>query len=257
MRRGYFNHNKLQLLKTKSIEELPNENSLGDLLKTVTNWYSPKIWEKIKEEKYSDYNFCGAGGTWKNSNQSATSKEWVSIYRHSAIYSDNWLTSTLNLKNTLKRHCPSLVETEPFINFGPDLLTQTGYQPEGNVLDFGAGVGKPWVDIPEKITLFMLEINIAASKKLKEVYKDDTNVRIVTDLNSIKDIRFDWIYSKDVLEHVRHINEHLDIFYILGKKTCRYNLLIDIGSSRGHVYGLHKDSELNPFWNKLYNYGSL
>ena len=251
MRRGYFYFNKLQLLKTKSIEELPNEESLGDLLKTVTNWYSPKMWKKIKEEKYSDYSFSGAGGIWKNSNQSATSEEWVSIYRHSAIYSDNWLTSTLNLRQMLKRYCPTIVEID---NMNPH---PTGYQPEGNVLDFGAGVGKPWEDIPEKITLFLLEINIEAAKKLKEEYKDNTNVVIVTDINSIKDIRFDWIYSKDVLEHIRHINEHLDIFYILGKKTCIYNLIVDIGGAAGHVYGLHKDSKLNSFWNKLYNYGSL
>ena len=112
-------------------------------------------------------------------------------------------------------------------------------------------------NIPKEIDLFLVEINLAAAEKLKRNYRQNSNVKIVTDLNDIKDIRFDFIYSKDTIEHVRYLNEHLNIFYILGKPTCRYTIFLDNCPSEGHVYDLHEDTILNKFWLELYKFGRI
>ena len=85
--------------------------------------------------------------------------------------------------------------------------------------------------------------------KLKESYKSSPNVKIISDFNEIINIKFDHIYSKDVLEHVRYINEHLKILYYLGNNNCSYNILIDDASSDGHVLNLYPDTVLKTgFW---------
>ena len=241
-RRGYWEYNKTEL-STLTTHELPHEDKLDSLLKLVTNWYSPKEWEKLRIKKFDDYKFSGVKGIWKDSNLKTTAKEWLSIYRYSNDYADNWNSDSQNLDRLLTAYEES-----------HEILR---YKRKANVLDFGAGVGRPWENIPEEIDLFLVEVNLAAAEKLKTNYRQNSNVKIVTDLNDIKDIRFDFIYSKDTIEHVRYLNEHLNIFYILGKPTCRYTIFLDNCPSEGHVYDLHEDTVLNKFWLELYKFGRI
>ena len=151
----------------------------------------------------------------------ATIKEWLSIYRHSKEYG-NWEVNTRTLSET---------------SFG-------------NVLDFGAGVGEPWKisSINENTHLYLLEANLKMASELEETYKSLNNVTIVTSLQDIKHLKFSLIYSNDVLEHVRYVNEHLDIFWHLGDTNCLNHHIIDYGLAEGHVLNLHQDTIINKFW---------
>jgi hypothetical protein len=201
----------------KSQIELSPNQPLSKLIDLVSDSLTLNEYE---ESKFNPLKFYGNGpNDWGNFNEITSPIEWLSIYKYSKEYG-NWSTITNPCNPSWK----------------------------GNILDFGAGSGTPWSNINPDITLYLLEANLILAKGLKETYNIYDNVKIITSLKEISDIKFDFIYSKDVLEHVRYINEHLDILYYLGNPDCTYFLEIDESPSPGHVLNLHTDSTMNSFW---------
>ena len=205
----------LQFNKTQI--DLSPKQSLSKLINLVSDSLTLKEYE---ESKFNPLKFYGGGPSdWGEFNTTTTPVEWLSIYKYSKEYG-NWSTSTNACNPTW----------------------------EGNVLDFGAGSGTPWNNIPPNVTLYLLEANLILADGLKETYSTYNNVKVITSLKEISNIQFNHIYSKDVLEHVRYINEHLDILYYLGNADCTYSLEIDEAPSPGHVLNLHNDSIIDSFW---------
>ena len=213
----------------KDINYKPNRN-LEDLINLTCESIS---YEEYQNSKFSKppYSFTVLNGSmhWEDSSKISTPQEWLGIYRYAPDYGKHWKSLPVDCF----KHCRS-----------------------GNVLDFGAGVGTPWINIPEEVTLYLYEANLQMANELKEIYQSHHNVIVVTSFKDIKDVKFDYIYSHDVIEHVRYVNEHLDILYYLGNdKNCIYNLLVDVGFSPNHVLNLHKDSILNNFWSSQIAFG--
>ena len=202
---------------TKTQINLSPKQSLSKLIKLVSNSYSLKEYEN---SKFNPLKFFGNGDSdWGEFNKTTTPIEWLSIYKYSKEYG-NWSTSTNACNPTW----------------------------EGNVLDFGAGSGTPWNNIPPNVTLYLLETNLLLADGLKETYSTYNNVKVITSLKEVSNIKFNHIYSKDVLEHVRYVNEHLDILYHLGNPDCTYSLEIDEAPSPGHVLSLHPDTTIDSLW---------
>ncbi len=210
----------LNFLKTKE-KTNPDTRTYEELLGLVLE-YMPedeyKKWEG-KRGKVGAYSH-----EWPEFNNTTTPKEWLSIYRYSQTYA----ASTIKTKS---------LPCKDYWN--------------GNVLDFGAGGGKPWGIPSDNINLYMYEANLYMVDFLKENYKNQPNVKIVNTFNDIKDIKFNHIFSCDVLEHVRYINEHLSLLWLLGDENCKYELIIDVGSAGGHVLNLHADTKINSWWNEI------
>ena len=212
---------KVITFNKNEIKPYGDETKLQELLDLVSEYSTLKEYKKFRS-KYKNNNYTGEGASnWNNSNVLCTPKEWLSIYRYADEYG-NWLSKT----NTCN----------------PAWKNKT-------VLDFGAGSGTPWEGVDD-VNLYLLEANLGLSSLLKKTYEPFSNVKIVTTLNELpKDIKFDYIYSNDVLEHVRYINEHLEILYYLGNETCNYDLIIDEAPSGGHVLNLHEDTKIKTiFW---------
>lgn len=164
------------------------------------------------------------GGSWRSKNTTTTPKEWLSIYKYSEEYSVGWYSNPRDASQ---------------------------FEGMTNVMDFGAGVGTPWKNIPANTNLYLYEANLVACKNLKENYKNNSNVKVISSFKNLKNVKFDAIHSYDVLEHVRYLNEHLELFYLLGNNGCLYHFIIDIGAAGGHVYDLHDDTHLSPDWSQF------
>jgi hypothetical protein len=215
-----MSHLILRFKKNNQIPVLETE-AVRELISLVSDSYTAEEYEKSRFDTLKLY---GNGpNDWGELNKTITPKEWFSLYRYSKEYGN--FTTITNSYNFNVR--------------------------QGNVLDFGAGSGLPWVDIPSEVTLYLLEANLVLAERLKNTYSEYTNVKVVTLLEEIADIRFDYVYSKDVLEHVRYINEHLNILYHLGNLECQYDLMIDTAPSGGHVLNLYGDTTIDSFWTSL------
>jgi hypothetical protein len=201
----------------KSEIELTLSQPLLELIELVSNSYTLKEYE---DSKFNPLKFYGNGiNDWGEFNKTTTPTEWLSIYKYSKEYG-NWSSTSKSCNPSWK----------------------------GNILDFGAGSGTPWINIHPGMTLYLLEANLFLANGLKETYSTYSNVKVINSLKEVSNIKFDYIYSKDVLEHVRYINEHLNILYYLGNIDCAYSLEIDEAPSPGHVLNLHKDSIIDSFW---------
>ena len=203
------------------IKKYGNEEKLDELINLVSEFSTLEEYKNTSYYKDKNINFKGGGGNWQDLNAKTTPKEWLSIYRYADEYG-NWKSKP----NT----CSPLWKNK-------------------SVLDFGAGSGTPWEGV-SGVNLYLLEANLGLSSLLKKTYEPFPNVRVITTFKELpKGIRFDFIYSKDVLEHVRYINEHLEILYYLGNENCDYNLIIDNVPSGGHVINLHEDTIIKTnFW---------
>ena len=210
---------KLNFTKTKS-KINPDTRTYEELSNLVLECMPEDEYKKWESKRGT----VGAHShQWSQFNISTTPKEWLSIYRYSQEYATSWETSTLPCKDYWN----------------------------GNVLDFGAGVGRPWEIPSDNINLYMYEANLYMVDILKENYKNQPNVKIVNTFNDIKDIKFNHIFSSDVIEHVRYVNEHLSLLWLLGDENCQYELIIDKGAAGGHVLYLHLDTNINSWWNEL------
>jgi hypothetical protein len=206
--------------KKDEILSFPQVKSLKKLVNLVTNSFTLQEYE---QSRFNLLKFYGNGtNDWEEFNKITTPKEWLSIYKYSKEYG-NW--------STITNSCDSSWN--------------------GNILDFGAGAGLPWNNIHSNMNLYLLEANLTIAEKLKETYSSYDNVKVITSFKEILNVKFNYIYSKDVLEHVRYINEHLDILYYLGNQNCSYNLSIDPAPSGGHVLNLHPDTVINEFWSQF------
>jgi len=213
----YVQYNKNQ------IKKYGDEKKLNELIDLVSECSTLKEYKKFRS-KYKDNNYAGEGASnWNNSNSLCTPKEWLAIYKYADEYG-NWSSKT--------QIC------------GPAWKDKT-------VLDFGAGSGTPWSGDIDGVDLYLLEANLGISSLLKKRYESFPNVKIITTFKELpKDIKFDYIYSKNVLEHVRYLNEHLEILYYLGNENCDYWLQIDPNPMGGHVMNLHEDTKIKTqFWN--------
>lgn len=207
------------------IKKYGNEERLDELINLVSEFSTLEEYKNTSYYKDKNISFKGAGGNWQNLNAKTTPKEWLSIYRYADEYG-NWKTKPNTCSPQWKNK---------------------------KVLDFGAGAGTPWEGV-DGVNLYLLEANLHISSLLKKTYEPFSNVKVITTFKELpKDVRFDFIYSKDVLEHVRYINEHLEILYYLGNENCDYYLMIDEGPSAGHVINLHEDTKIKAdfFLNKL------
>jgi 2-polyprenyl-3-methyl-5-hydroxy-6-metoxy-1,4-benzoquinol methylase len=208
--------------KKENIINFKTINKLENLIKLVTKTLTYKEYQKTDFYKMV---LPGEGNSdWhKFFNYTTDPITWLSIYKYDKLYGSNWSSNSKSM----------------------NLISK------GNILDFGAGSGMPWVHIPDEVTLYLLEINLVLFNKLVENYASYKNVKVINSLNEIKTLKFDFIYSKDVLEHVRYVNEHLEILYHLGNDSCQYYLDIDSSPAGTHVLNLHDDTIINDFWMKL------
>jgi len=202
-----------------SIKDYTPSKDLKSLIEMVSEVMSE---EEYRQHELNKLKFKGEGdGDWTNENRTVTSKEWLSLYKYDQHYG-NWRSQP--------QVCPSAWK--------------------GNILDFGAGSGTPWVEIRDDFNLYLVEANLLLAEGLRESYKNYPNVKVVGSLKEVEDVKFDYIYSKDVVEHVRFVDEHFDIFYMLLNPNGHCNLLIDASPSGGHVWNLHEDTTPNPFWSQ-------
>ena len=210
--------------KKENIKDYTPSKSLESLIALVSETMTE---EEYQNSPYGSQKFYGEVNVedWANNNKEANPRNWLSIYKFDKFYGSNWKSQP--------KACPQ--------------------EWKGNVLDFGAGPGTPWTDIREEFILYLLEANLVIADMLRESYKDYDNVKVVTSLLEVKDIQFNFIYSKEVIEHVRYTNEHFDIFYLLTKPEGECKLLIDPSPAPGHVYNLHEDSISNQFWSQYIN----
>lgn len=204
------------------IKEYKPESSLDVLIDLVSKSLTPEEYDKTE---FSKMKLQGNGSSdWHRFfNSTLDPITWLSIYKYDKLYGSNWTTTPKSM----------------------NLISG------GNVLDFGAGSGTPWVDIPDTIHLYLLEANLVLFDRLVANYSNNKNVTVINSFYDIKSLKFDYVYSKDVLEHVRYVNEHLDILYYLGNEQCSYYLDIDTASAGTHVLNLHLDTTINDFWVKL------
>ena len=137
----------------KDINYKPNGN-LEDLINLTCESIT---YEEYQNSKFSKppYSFTVLNGSrhWEDSSQVSTPQEWLGIYKYAPDYGKHWKSLPVECNN----YCES-----------------------GNVLDFGAGVGAPWVSIPEEVTLYLYEANLQMANELKETYKELLNVIVVT-----------------------------------------------------------------------------
>jgi hypothetical protein len=207
--------------KKEDVVGVKTTNKLENLIKLVTKTLT---YEEYEKTDFSRMQLPGEGASdWhKFFNRTTDPATWLSIYKYDKLYGSNWYSNSKPM----------------------DLIS------EGNVLDFGAGSGTPWISVPDNVTLYLLEVNLVLSNKLIENYSGYKNVKVVNSLDEIKTLKFDFIYSKDVLEHVRYVNEHLEILYHLGNESCQYYLDIDSAPAGTHVLNLHDDTIISDFWMK-------
>ena len=160
----------------KSEIELTLSQPLLELIELVSNSYTLKEYE---DSKFNPLKFYGNGiNDWGEFNKTTTPTEWLSIYKYSKEYG-NWSSTSKSCNPSWK----------------------------GNILDFGAGSGTPWINIHPGMTLYLLEANLFLANGLKETYSTYSNVKVINSLKEVSNIKFDYIYSKDVLEHVRYIRQ--------------------------------------------------
>jgi len=215
--------------------KIPKDKSLDELINLVDKSLTLEQYKKFRSKK--NYNFIGEGYNqrWNDCNLNATPEEWLSIYKYSDEYN--------NFKQAPNRIPQEWVKGHNV--WGSNFK---------NILDFGAGPGEPWSikSIDSNVNLYLLEANLSIANNLKEKYKwDCDNVHVVTSFQEIKHIKFNYIYSRDVIEHVRNLNEHLDLLYHLGAEDACYFYKIDGQPNPVHVLHLHNDTKINDFWQQF------
>ena len=210
--------------KKDSTMKIPNDKSLDELINLIED--SITFDEYVKFKSKGDFNFPGEGtGNWNDCNINASPKEWLAIYKFSEEY-NNWAVRD---KLSIPQHW------------------------DGNILDFGAGSGVPWnpESIKSDINLYLFEINMSIVNDIKKQYTNFENVHIVSSFQDIKHLKFNYIHSRDVIEHVRHVNEHLDVLYHLGADNSYHWYKIDGQPQPGHVLNLHSDTMITEFWQQF------
>ncbi len=123
-----------------------------------------------------------------------------------------------------------------------------------NVLDFGCGPN-PDIDKKYKCNFYLIEVNDKSRQKLSNRFLKRKNIYIFEGLSELinRNIKFDIIYSKDCLEHVRHINEHIILLYRLCKDEGMFMLQFPYGNyNAGHVSTLYEDTILDDVLKKAF-----
>ena len=169
------------------------------------------------------------GNLWEYRKKETTPRIWRGVYKYADVYG----------KSEWK---------EPAAKF--EYNTD---QKNINILDFGAGADRKPQIYTDK-NYYLVELNNWTFYKLKEYYKNMNNVFVFQNLSDVLSVKFDLIWSHDALEHVRLLNEHLNILY----RICNRDGILDLHISSqgecggGHVYGIFKDSLVRKPYNLIF-----
>jgi len=134
-------------------------------------------------------------------------------------------------------------------DFGPRFA-----EDDFKILDFGCGPnpigwGGPSHNLihTSHCQFHLVELNDFARNKIEERFGMHSRVFIYENLSEVfnSNVKFDIVYSRDVLEHVRYINEHLYVLYLLCKNNGYiYTKFPYDHKSGGHVSGLYEDTKI-------------
>jgi len=236
--------NKVNKNELKYIEEhflnFDIENTLKKIEKTSTK---QKIKEIFGEDSYfgatSDDQF------WNHeAKKTLTSDVWRAIYK----YSDEYGTydHTQNYNNVFDEY--SLNPNVKILDFGCG----------PNPLGFGSGdetYGFPYFINRCKCEFHLVELNDFSRQQIKKRFAEYSNVYVYENLSELfeKNLKFDVVHTKDCLEHVRYINEHLYLLYLLclDKGVILYTFPYGTHEA-GHVSTLYEDTILTEIMNKAF-----
>lgn len=113
------------------------------------------------------------------------------------------------------------------------------------ILNFGCG---PNIEIRDDYNIYyILDINKEIIKRLKQRFINKSNVIVLGSLTEAFDTgrTFDYIYSHETLEHVRFLNEHIQLLYRLCSNSGSLHLSFPIDNTcSAHVINLFEDTKL-------------
>jgi len=160
---------------------------------------------------------ANADGNWEYKKEEVSPELWRAVYKYSDEYG-SYPHSTYSYLNE-------------WLN--TDL----------NILDFGCG---PNPNIPRQFgcNLYLVELNDKSRELITQNYRFK-NVYCFENLSDVfkLDIKFDVIFTKDVIEHVRYVNEHLYVLYLLCKEDGLFYVHYPYGDHQGnHVSTLYNDT---------------
>jgi len=120
------------------------------------------------------------------------------------------------------------------------------------ILNFGCG---PNIEIIDDTNVYyILDINKEIIKRLKRRFINKTNVIVLGSLSEAFElgIMFDFIYSHETLEHVRFLNEHIQLLY----RSCSDSGLLYLSfpidnECSAHVVNLFEDTILRYPYNLI------
>lgn len=120
------------------------------------------------------------------------------------------------------------------------------------ILNFGCGPNIEIIDDYNKY--YILDINIEIIKRLLHKYRNKSNIIVLRSLSEAFElsVQFDYIYSHKTLEHVRFLNEHIQLLYRLCADNGSLHLSFSLDNTCGaHAINLFEDTKLRYPYNLL------
>mgnify|MGYP005865041747 CR=1 FL=1 len=207
-------------VKSEVEKDILSKVSLESLLLKIEEISSKEEFNAFYRKENPVFNATGENSDWFYRKSEVPAKIWRYIAVHSKEYADE------------AGHLPYKME-----NHISDKKLR--------ILNFGCG---PNIEIEDENNVYyILDVNLEIIRKLKRRFINKTNVIVLSSLSEAFDLgrKFDYIYSHETLEHVRFLNEHIQLLYRLCKDDGYLHLSFPIDNTCGaHIVNLFEDTIL-------------